>query len=428
MRLFSDAEHIRSEIRKIEDLSDPGFFLWVFGMGVVSAAGYLFADLTVLAPWYVSVLAVIGISQLVNWRLQNDTSDIGLLLSLFCGVAQSAVVAYLPWWLWCSENLANQYFAALIAIGALIHLFVICSNCVPMLVATVAPFYIGVGLAAPISLDGSFAQTMLAFLGSMLILSLSVVSIQNQLNARKKREEADRKSMEAERVAAMARFSSEIAHDFNNVLAVIKGNLELRRELNESTEENELLAEAYDAADRGAVLVRQLSRYVREEDHQAEVVCINHTLERVVATMRRLAPSQVTVCLETAPRDVFMEVDEVQLEAALMNLFTNSCHACDDNGEITFRLLDSFDAGQDATSTFAIEVSDDGVGIAPGDIKRVVSPYFTTKGAWHGTGLGLSSVTRFVDRFDGTFAIESKPGMGTTVRMVFTQTTRPAGR
>ena len=127
----------------------------------------------------------------------------------------------------------------------------------------------------------------------------------------------------------------------------------------------------------------------------------------------------MTVVLELAPEPLAARIDPGQMELALLNLVRNAADAIPQGGRIVVSTrLRRYD---DVTGAAAVEiaVSDTGVGMAPEVVRRATEPFFTTKERGKGTGLGLSMVNGFAEQSDGRMEIESVPGAGTTVRLVF---------
>jgi len=158
---------------------------------------------------------------------------------------------------------------------------------------------------------------------------------------------------------------------------------------------------------------------------------INQVIELTQPRWRAL-PQQRGIVIELrkefAPRLPEVMGDEVELRDALTNLVFNAVDAMPEGGTLTLRTKSNVDA--DGRSMVRIEVSDTGIGMDEDTRRRCIEPFFTTKGE-RGTGLGLASVFGMLQRHSGTLEVDSAPGQGTTMRMIFpafaddTSTARP---
>jgi len=217
-----------------------------------------------------------------------------------------------------------------------------------------------------------------------------------------------------------------IAHDFNNVLAVLSANLELLRlELDGQGEEQ--LADMEAALDRAAGLSRSLLAYARREKDEPRIVDLNQVLADFRKLVESAVSSQVVVQWDLVDEELVAELDPERLENAILNLAINASDAIDSGpGAITIstRLnrLDLEEAGRTGLPGGlygVVSVADDGPGMPPDVRSRAAEPLFTTKPSGEGTGLGLSMARKFAADADGLLEIDSTPGRGTTVEMLF---------
>jgi PAS domain S-box-containing protein len=235
---------------------------------------------------------------------------------------------------------------------------------------------------------------------------------------------------QAQKMEAIGSLSGAIAHDFNNLLGIMVGNLELAQALlPEMSEAHELLGEALDAARRGAELTQRLLAFARRQPLRPVVVWPNELIARISRLLQRLLGEDVRVHLDLA-RDTWpVMVDPVQLEASLTNLATNSRDAMPGGGTLTISTLNrSIIAGGAADDPrpgdyVLIEVADSGSGMDAELMRRIFEPFFTTKEHGKGTGLGLSIVFGFAKQSGGHVSAESRPGAGTTFRLLLPRTT-----
>ncbi|MEJ2590816.1 MAG: PAS-domain containing protein [Candidatus Thiodiazotropha sp.] len=222
----------------------------------------------------------------------------------------------------------------------------------------------------------------------------------------------DKQLRQAQKMEAVGQLTGGLAHDFNNILAVILGNLTpLEESVRETPELHERWQRAMGAADRAARQVERLLAFSRRQRLQPERIDVNALLQGMIDLLEYSLGDSIR--LETAfePDLPPVFVDPGQLENALMNLALNASDAMNGKGRITFS-TQRRDSGQ-----IEITVTDTGYGIAPEMMSQVFEPFFTTKAAGKGSGLGLSMVYGFVHQSGGDIGIDSEPGRGTSISL-----------
>ncbi|MDW4497664.1 ATP-binding protein [Sulfitobacter sp. D35] len=250
----------------------------------------------------------------------------------------------------------------------------------------------------------------LAFVTHSIYFAFTVYGIQRfqrRLDAAREGEHA------AERQRAIGQLTGGVAHDFNNLLTAVIGNLQLHREVEGPEERAALLAQAEAAAQKGAALTGQLLALSRQSQLTPETV----DTDRIARDLARMVESllgprhRLVTDLPDTPSQV--RVDAGMLQNVLINLILNARDAMPGGGDI--RLTGEIDVDGGLTLT----ISDRGTGILPQHIDRVFEPYFTTKPVGQGSGLGLSMARGFMEQSGGTVELDSRPGLGTDVRLRF---------
>ncbi len=218
----------------------------------------------------------------------------------------------------------------------------------------------------------------------------------------------------SEKLAAIGEISAGVAHEINNPIAVVQGNLEVVRELmgsqaDAAKTEFRLIDEQLQ---RVAEMVTRLLRFAKPQEYagHSEPYGIADVVTDTLRLVRHLLDkSKITVAKEShASRLISM--NRTELQQVLVNLIVNAVHAMSEGGQLTLR---TFDAEEGEHPGVLIEVADSGAGMAPEVLQRVFDPFFTTKGR-EGTGLGLSISQMLVTRQGGKISVVSKPGRGTT--------------
>jgi two-component system cell cycle sensor histidine kinase/response regulator CckA len=215
----------------------------------------------------------------------------------------------------------------------------------------------------------------------------------------------------AQKIEALSRLTSAIAHDLNNVLAVIVGNIELVLHDKHSRPLRGELVEIRQAADLGADLVRQLLGLARSSPSTAEIIDVGATLRHFHRILTRLVGRQIQVEIDAAVDPVFVSLGRGLLEQVIMNLGLNARDAMPWGGRLRIVVSRSGD------EEVLIELSDTGVGMTRHARSRIFEPFFTTKEPGPGTGLGLSTVHDIVHEAGGRIDVDTELGVGTRVRV-----------
>ncbi len=246
-----------------------------------------------------------------------------------------------------------------------------------------------------------------------------------------KREQVERSKLEAQlqqaqKMEAIGNLTGGMAHDFNNMLGVIIGNVDLLRDLKkDDAAVEELTHEALGAAFRGADLTRRLLAFARQQPLRPQCVDVNELVSGITRLLSRTLGEDIEISLDLCPDVWPVVIDPAQLESSLTNLATNARDAMPDGGRLMVvtrnRILDADYAAQHADVAAGgyamIEVGDTGTGMTQQVINRIFEPFFTTKRRDKGTGLGLSMVFGFIKQSGGHVTVYSEPGMGTTFRL-----------
>ncbi|MEE4301299.1 MAG: ATP-binding protein [Pseudomonadales bacterium] len=223
----------------------------------------------------------------------------------------------------------------------------------------------------------------------------------------------------AERMAAVAEASGGVAHDFGNLLQVIRGQTQLlRANLGDGGATGARLAAIEGATDQALALVRRLLALGVDSSSQPRSVAVDELLSGLAPILSALLSSGQYVEYDLDCEGARILVDPPAFEQALLNLVTNAGHAMGAGGCVRVRSrrrLLPRPAEVDGLPAVIIEIEDDGCGMPREVAERAFEPFFSTRSATEGSGLGLSSVLEVVQRFGGNAAIESEPGQGTTV-------------
>jgi signal transduction histidine kinase len=233
--------------------------------------------------------------------------------------------------------------------------------------------------------------------------------------------------VQAQKLEAVARFAGGVAHDFNNVVGVVRGHTELLREsLKDRPQAVADLNVILQASDSAAALTRQLLAFSRKQLLAPRVLDLNATVTATGRMLGRLIGSDVRLSLRLAPGLWPVRADPGQVEQVIMNLAVNARDAMPEGGTFTLAtenvVLDEAGAALRAPLRAGDHVrftaTDTGTGIDAETLEHLFEPFFTTKDEGKGTGLGLSTVYGIVTQSGGLISVESRPGHGATFEIL----------
>jgi len=232
---------------------------------------------------------------------------------------------------------------------------------------------------------------------------------------------------QSQKMEALGQLTGGLAHDFNNMLAIIIGNLSLlKRRLERGEHAVERYAEqALKGADRAATLTHRLLAFARKQPLAPEAIACNRLIAAMSDLLRRSLGESIRIETMAAPDLWTTQADANQLENAILNLAVNARDAMPKGGRLIIETdnvhLDEAYAAQNpgvpAGQYVLVALTDSGSGMPPDVAAKAFDPFFTTKPVGQGTGLGLSQVYGFVRQSGGHVAIYSEPERGTTVRL-----------
>ncbi|MCW1931035.1 ATP-binding protein [Pararhodobacter zhoushanensis] len=282
-----------------------------------------------------------------------------------------------------------------------------------------------------------FRLTCLAF-AVVALGTFAVVTVADRVNrlersARAYEEELKERDLElvrSQKVAVLGRLVGGVSHDFNNLLSVIIGNLELFEHDESPENRDHYKDQALKAASNAAALTRQLLTYGRKSRLEPEPFVLDLSVAETLQMFHRIVDPGVRVIEQfTVPgHQVFL--DPSNFQQVLLNILINARDAMTTRGIIfvTTGLVTDVPPPRVAThdegplregSYVTVEVRDTGSGMPPGVLERIFEPYFTTKGVGEGSGLGLPMAQGFCRQSNGDIRVDSAVGMGTTVTLYF---------
>ena len=231
---------------------------------------------------------------------------------------------------------------------------------------------------------------------------------------------------QAQKLESVGRLAGGVAHDFNNMLSVIIGNIEFALEQCKPGEQAYRdLNDALQAAEQSAELTRQLLAFARKQAIEPRSLDLNESIAKMLKLLRRLIGEDIRLTWQPSAREVVVKMDPVQIDQLLANLCVNARDAISGGGTIS---ISTHYAEIDAASISkfpdalageyaVIEVQDTGCGLSGEDLANIFEPFFTTKASQGGTGLGLATVYGIIRQNSGFIDVCSTLGEGTTFRL-----------
>ncbi len=236
---------------------------------------------------------------------------------------------------------------------------------------------------------------------------------------------------QSQKMEAIGRVTGGVAHDFNNILTIIRGYCSL---LLMKTKKDEKIHDALkridQAGERAEGLTRQLLIFSRKQDLSPRVINLNDTLSEMEHMLLPLLGERIKVDIHYSDQPAFINVDRNQFEHMIMNLAINAKDAMPDGGILSLK-IDKVELGEERIGEHfvippgwycTIVVEDTGTGIDEETLEHIFEPFYTTKDKGKGTGLGLSMVYGFIQQSNGYIDVKSKPDQGTEFTLYFPET------
>jgi PAS domain S-box-containing protein len=236
-------------------------------------------------------------------------------------------------------------------------------------------------------------------------------------------DEAREQLHQSQKMEAVGQLTGGVAHDFNNLITVVAGSLDLILKINDDDRIERLIHIAQRASERGAKLTNQLLAFSRRQVLRPQISDVNALILVFEDLLRNAGGESTRFRLNLGSELWLGDIDQAQFQSALLNLVVNARDAMPKGGTLTITTrnvhIDHLAAGKLTDITpgpyIAITVEDTGEGMTPEVRARAIEPFYSTKDVERGTGLGLSQVYGFVRQSNGQLTIRSEPGRGTSV-------------
>ncbi len=255
-----------------------------------------------------------------------------------------------------------------------------------------------------------------------------VEDITERKRAEVERERLQAQLAEAQKMETVGRLAGGVAHEFNNLLAVILLRTEMSLSLVEPTSAlHHNLTTILATTQRSAELVRQLLGFARKQLIDPKVLDLNAVIKAMLPMLRKLVGEEIKLVWRQETFLWPIKMDQTQIDQILANLCVNACDAIDGAGAITIETSNVTMTQDEVADTFAeatgdyvlLSITDTGHGIDQETLAHIFEPFFTTKEVGKGTGLGLPMVKGIMQQNHGHIQVFSEPDRGTTIKLYF---------
>lgn len=284
---------------------------------------------------------------------------------------------------------------------------------------TVGSVAIGYMETFPEAFEGPFLKEERALID---MIASHLADFIERSQAQKQQDALEQQLHQAQRIESVGRLAGGVAHDFNNMLGVILGNVDIvLEELDSSHPNYGDLLDIQAAAQRAADLTRQLLAFARKQTINPRILNLNETIEGMTSMLRRLIGENIDLKWKPTAMQPYVRMDPGQIDQMLVNLVINARDAIQVGGRVVIETdLVNFDEKDQYLEIVpgeyvSLSVSDDGVGMDEETRAAIFEPFFTTKP--QGTGLGLATVYGIVRQNGGFIDVFSEPGQGATLRL-----------
>jgi PAS domain S-box-containing protein len=292
-------------------------------------------------------------------------------------------------------------------------------------------------VSLPLSMRGRRAGVMNIYAGETgffdagelrLLDSLAAdISFALEVNEQEiERRQLEEQVRQVQKMECIGQLAGGVAHDFNNILAVIQIQTEHLKSIGSlSPVQAEIVEDISTATQRATALTRQLLTFSRKQTMQAQDLDVNEAIRSLTKMLRPILSEKIQMQFKCGSENLWVHADAIMLDQVLMNLAINSRDAMPEGGQLVIETsaveFDERGAAQSAKrragSLVCVAVSDTGQGIPPENLAQIFEPFFTTKEAGKGTGLGLATVFGIVRQHEGWVEVTSEVGRGTTFRI-----------
>jgi signal transduction histidine kinase/ActR/RegA family two-component response regulator len=257
-------------------------------------------------------------------------------------------------------------------------------------------------------------RAQLRMLGELTLAAL------HRHEAEARQAELEEKLRQGRKLQSLGLLAGGVAHDFNNILTVMRGCAEAALTENPAASVAECLSEIIDAVDQASAMTRKLLTFGRHSVSSRMPVAVTDVVRSIQRLLARLLRENITLHFDMATEPCVVSASAIDIEQIIMNLCINSGEAMPDGGDLkvrTRRVERTSVSDPRPRSYVEIGVTDAGLGMTAEQAARIFEPFYTTKAFGEGAGLGLSVVHGIVTQVGGFVEVDTRPGTGTEMRI-----------
>ncbi|WP_159809933.1 sensor histidine kinase [Litoreibacter roseus] len=384
-----------------------------------------FMGYPIFVYWLLAYTLALALTAYLVHRLTVDQTRRVYRAVITSELVSTSIFIALPIYLWSQPGVFLNFAGTALILGALLNSFTQRSTIRELAIIdgvtnSIIIIYLGALFLGPPEIGHVRWVGPIIAAGT---LAYYVTVLRDVFGLRRTTLEVNRRSLEAQKMEAVGRLTGGVAHDFNNILTVVMGNLDLYREIKDQKERDELVESSLAAAGRASKLVSHLLAFSRKSVLLSKAFDIHVFLDEFMDLARGILPDVIEADVFISPDTPAVKLDRNQLENALLNLVINARDAMPAGGKLTISVrplskddFKVFDLPKGRYVT--IEIADTGRGIPSDILSRVFDPFFTTKPIGEGSGLGLSMAHGFVEQSGGQIRIESAVDRGTKITLI----------
>jgi len=261
--------------------------------------------------------------------------------------------------------------------------------------------------------------------GRPFFLEGIVEDVTERQRAEREKEELQAQLLQAQKIETIGRLAGGVAHEFNNLLQGMLGNIQLLQMRTVDSTVSPYLDRLSSSIYKSKEIVNTLLTISRKKTLQLQAVQLNSVVRETMEFVSRALPKHVTLILRISEDLPLIKADPTQISQVLINLVRNGCDAIPAGSQGTVEIATAVSAepwpgaeGQEQAQPVLLTVTDSGLGMPEEIQEHIFEPFFTTKDPGQGTGLGLASVYSIVDSHSGVISFSSQTGQGTTFRIL----------
>lgn len=421
------SEQIRS-LQSSEALSNTEVVLRFASLLIVGQVMSIVTASWLYGLWSATYVAMAALYMFLLQRTPHPVTRARYLIVMVLNLAGVWIYTSFAIYIWLvSDNMAIQMVAVAALIGHIIfnttrHTLLSWLVIVDILTVVVAIAFVAFMLS--LSLKAPSEKVMVALGALALAIYYSHAHVQQILEradlARRRRE-----AMERQKDSAIGQITAGVAHDFNNILTAIQGNVELAELTQDTDDRAELLHEARKSTRRASDIVAQLMAYVGKSHLNAENLPLDRLSRDIRAALKDIVPPSMRLKLTLDTRNLTVAADRSNLIVALRHLVQNAVDASTDGSGHVHLTIAALDPNQwphalpkpDRPYTL-FTVRDDGPGMPEQNLRLATDPFFTTKPKGGGAGLGLAMVRGFAKQSGGSLRLRNTDAGGLEAALI----------